>query len=257
MCVLSCSVMSDSATPWTVALQAPLSMGFSRQECCSGFPFPIPGDLPTEGSNLHLLHLLHCRQIPYCWATTEAPNFLWVGACVTIIQCNTWLEVYTVCYVLDRWMNISYKEWQCSCHRNSVQLSCSVGSDSLQPCGLKHASLPCPSLTPGAYSNSCQLCWWHPTISSSVVPFSSLLQPFLASGYFQMSRFFVSGGQSIGASGPASVLPVNIQDWFPLGLTGWISLQPRDSQESSPTTQFKSIKFLALSFLYSPTLTSI
>ena len=99
--------------------------------------------------------------------------------------------------------------------------------------------------------------WYHPTISSSVIPFSSCLQSFPASGSFQMSQFFTSDGQNTGASISASVLPVNIQDWFPLGWTGWISLHPSDSQESFPTPQFKSINSLALSFLYSPTLTSI
>ena len=104
---------------------------------------------------------------------------------------------------------------------SSVQLSRSVLSDSLKPHGLQHDRPPCPSPTPGAYSNTCPLNWWcHPTISSSVVPFSSCLQPFPASGSFQMSQFFASGGQSIGVSASASVLPMNIQDWFPLGCTG-------------------------------------
>ena len=88
--------------------------------------------------------------------------------------------------------------------------------------------LPCLSPTSGAYSNSCPLSQWcHPTISSSVIPFSSCLQSFPASGSFQMSRFFASGSQSIGVSASASVLPMNIQDWFPLGLTDWISLQSK------------------------------
>ena len=99
--------------------------------------------------------------------------------------------------------------------------------------------------------------WWHPTISSSVVPFSSCLQSFLASGSFQMSQLFSSGGQSIGVSDSTSILPVNTQDWFPLGWIGWISCRPRDSQASSPISQFKSINFSVLIFLYSPTLTSI
>ena len=87
------------------------------------------------------------------------------------------------------------------------------------------ARLPCPSPTPGVYSNSCPSSqWYNPTISSSVIPFSSCLQSSSASGSFQMSQFFSSGGQSIGVSASASVLPMNIQDWFPLGLTGWISL---------------------------------
>ena len=110
----------------------------------------------------------------------------------------------------------------------SVQLSCSVLSDSLWPHGLQHARPPCPSPTPRIYSNSCPLSLWcHPTISSSVVPFSSHLQSFSVSGSFPMSQFFASGGQSIGAPASASVLPMNIRDWFPLGWTGWISLQSK------------------------------
>ena len=139
-----------------------------------------------------------------------------------------------------------------------VQFSRSVMSNSLRPHGPQHASPPWPPSTPGVYSNSCPLSWWcHPTISSCVVPFSSHLPSFSASGSFQMSWFFASGGQSTGVSASTSVLPMNIQDWFPLGWTGWISSSPRDSQESSPTPQLKSINSLALSILYSPTLTSI
>ena len=99
----------------------------------------------------------------------------------------------------------------------------------LWPHGLQHARPPCPSPNPGVYSNSCASSrWWHPTISSSVIPFSSSLQSFPESGYFQMSQFFTSGGQSIGASASASVLPMNIQDWFHLGWTGLISLQSKE-----------------------------
>ena len=109
---------------------------------------------------------------------------------------------------------------------SSVKFSRSVVSDSLPPHGLQHTRPLCPSPTPGIYSNSCPLSWWcHPTISSSVVPFSSCLQSFLASGSFQMSRFFTLGGQSIEVSASTSVLPMNIQDWSPLRWTGWISLQ--------------------------------
>ena len=101
-------------------------------------------------------------------------------------------------------------------------------SDSLQPHGLQHARLPCPSPTPRACSNSCpSRRWCHPTISSSVIPFSPCLQSFPASGSFQMSQLFASGGQRIGVSASASVLAMNIQDWFPLGWTGWISLRSR------------------------------
>ena len=108
------------------------------------------------------------------------------------------------------------------------QFSHSVVSDSLWPYGLQHARLPCPSPNSRAYSNSCPSSQWcHPTISSSVVPFSSRLQSFPASGSFPMSLFFASSGQSIRASASAWILPMNIQDWFPLGLTGFISLQSK------------------------------
>ena len=111
---------------------------------------------------------------------------------------------------------------------SSVQFSCSVVSNSLWPHGLQHARLPCPSPTPRACSNSCPSGQWcHPTISSSVVPFPSCLQSSSASGSFPMNWLFTSGDQSIGASDLASVLPMTIQDWFPLGLTGWISLQSK------------------------------
>ena len=110
----------------------------------------------------------------------------------------------------------------------SIHISCSVMSNSLGPHELQHARLPCLSPNPGAYSNSCSLSWWcHPTISSFLVPFSSRLQSFPASGSFQMSQLFASGGQSIRVSASASVLPMNIQDWSPLGWTGWISLQSK------------------------------
>ena len=109
-----------------------------------------------------------------------------------------------------------------------VHLSVTVVFDSLWPHGLQHARLHCPPPSPGACSNSCALRrWCHPTILSSVVPFSSCLQSFPASGSFLMSQFFASGAQSIRVSASASVLPVNIHDWSPLGWTGWISLQSK------------------------------
>ena len=111
---------------------------------------------------------------------------------------------------------------------SSVQFSRSLVSNSLLPHGLQHTRLPCPSPTPGVYSNSWPLSQWcHPTISSSVIPFSSHLQSFSASGSFQMSQFFASGGHSIGVSASTVVLPKNIQDWVPLGWIGWISLQSK------------------------------
>ena len=140
-----------------------------------------------------------------------------------------------------------------------LQFSCPVMSNSLRPHGLKHTRLPCPSPTPRAYSNSCPSSQWcHPAISSSVVPFSSCLQSFPASKSFPRTQFFTSDGQSTGASALSSVLPMNILDWFPLGLTGLTLLErSKGFQESSPTPQFKNINSLALSSLYSPTPTSI
>ena len=125
---------------------------------------------------------------------------------------------------------------------SSVAQSCPTLCDPMQ-----HARLPCPSPTPGAYSNSCPLSWWcHPIISSSVVPFSSHLQSFLASWSFPVSQFFTSGGQSIGVLASASVPPMNIQDWFPLGLTGFISLQSKGlSRVFSKTTVQKHQFFSA------------
>ena len=120
---------------------------------------------------------------------------------------------------------------------------------------MQHARLPFPSPPPRACSDSCPLSeWCHQTISS-VVPFSYCLQSFPALGSFPMSQFFTSGASVASAS--ASVLPTNVQDWFPLGWTGLISCSPRNSQESSPTSQFKIINSLAFSLLYGPTLTSI
>ena len=140
----------------------------------------------------------------------------------------------------------------------SVQFSRSVVSDSLRPHKLQHARFPCPSPTPGVFSNSrLSSRWCHPAISASFVPFFSCPQSLPASESFPMSQLFVWGGQSIGVSALASFLPKNTQDWSPLGWTGWITLQSKDCQESSPTRQFKSINSLVLSFLHSPTLTSI
>ena len=143
---------------------------------------------------------------------------------------------------------------------SSVQFSRSVVSDSLQPHESQHARPPCPSPTPGVHSNSCPRSrWCHPAISSSVIPFSSCPQSLPASGSFSMSQLFAWGGQSIGVSALASVLPMNTKDWSPSvqdGLVGF-PCSLRDSQESSPTPQFKSINSSALSFLHSPTITSI
>ena len=132
---------------------------------------------------------------------------------------------------------------------SSAQFSCSVMSDSLRPNGQQHARLPCPSPTPRAYSNSrTSSRWCHPTISSSVVPFSSCFQSFPASGSFQMSQFFASDSQSIGASAWASVLPMIIQDWFPLGWTGWISLQSKGLSRVFSNTTVQKHQFFGTQF---------
>ena len=141
-----------------------------------------------------------------------------------------------------------------------VQFSSSAVAESLWLHGLQHARPPCPSPIPGAYSNSCPLSWWcHPTISFSIVPFSSCLKSFPASGSFQMSQFFTSGGQSIGISASASVLPVNIQDWSPLGWTGWIPLQSMGLSRVFSSTTVQKHQFFSTQFFcfLNLTLTSI
>ena len=130
-------------------------------------------------------------------------------------------------------------------------------SNSLQTHELQHTRIPCPSHSPWACLNSCPLSLWcHPTISSSVIPFSCP-RSFPAAGSFQMSQFFASGGQSIGISASTSVLPMNTQDWSPLGWTGWISLKSKGLSTVFSNTTVKSINSSALNLLYSPTLTFI
>ena len=193
----------------------------------------------------HCFSLIHTQPHTYSW------NMAWRGTIPrqlnrALVQAHLAFPLAAVlqrsspvlppgCPICQTKYRLGWKRFQL------VQSSCSVVSDSLWPQGLQHARLPYPSLSPEVCSNSHPLSQWcHPTISSSVVPFSFRLQSFPASGSFPMSQFFASGGQSIGAS--ASVLPMNIQDWFPLGWTVWSPCSPRDSQESSPTPQFKRFK---------------
>ena len=143
------------------------------------------------------------------------------------IKQESGIDIYTLLHVRQR----ANKNLLCSTgdsimtYNSLVQSNLSVVYDSLRPCELQHARPPCPSPTPGAYPNSCPLsCWCHPTISSSVITFSSCLQSFPASGSFPMSQLSTSGGQSIGVSASTSALPMNIQEWSPLGWTGWIFL---------------------------------
>ena len=139
-------------------------------------------------------------------------------------------------------MNRKYRQVNCSW----IQFSRSVVSDSLWPHWLQHTKLPCPSPTPGVHSNPCPLSrWCHPTISSSVVPFFSCLQSFPASESFPISQYFTSSGQSTWVSALASVLPMNIQDWFPLGWTGWISLQSKWLSRAFSNTTIQKHQFFS------------
>ena len=140
---------------------------------------------------------------------------------------------------------------------SSVQFSRSVVSDSLWPHEPQHARPPCPSPTPGVHPNPCPLSrWCHPPISSSVVLFSPCPESFPASGSFPISQLFISGGQSIRVSASASVLPVNTQDWSPLGWTGWTSLQSKGLSRVFSTTVQKH-QFFSAQLSYGPTLTCI
>ena len=140
---------------------------------------------------------------------------------------------------------------------SSAQFSHSVVSDSLWPYEPQHTRPPCPSPTPGVHPNPCTWSQWcHPAISSSVIPFSSCPQSFPASGSFPVSQLFTSDGQSIGVSASTSVLPMNTQDWSPLGWTGWISLQSKGLSGAFSNTTVQKINSSALSLLYSPILTS-
>ena len=208
--------------------------------------------MPAHGStNLNIT-----LQSILCYPPTKSiilPFFLHTSLQLIRIQVHSLFSLTYLFYLI--WIIYLWVLWdgvydQTLC---SVQLSRSVVSDSLWPHGLQHARLPCPSPTPTVYSNSCPLSrWYHPTISSSVVPFSSCLQSFPASGSFQMSLFFASGGQSIGVSAPTSVFPMNIQDWFPFRLTDLISLQSkRLSRVFSNTTVQKHQFFSTQLSLYS------
>ena len=165
-------------------------MGFPRQEYWNWLPFPTPRDFLNQVIE-----------------PASLASHALVGRVFT--TSTTWK--------VQKWFQF-----------NSVQFTYSTVSNSSWPHGLQHTRPPCPSPTPRVYPNSCPLnqrC--YPTISSSVIPFSSCLQSFWVSGSFQMSEFFASGAQSIGVSASASVLPMKVQDWFPLRWTGWISLQSK------------------------------
>ena len=150
-------------------------------------------------------------------------------------------------WMFNRILSSTFWNWAPDTYLSlSVQFSCLVVSDSLWTHGLQHVKPPCLSTTPRVYSNSCPLSrWCHPTISSSVEPFSSCLQSFPASGSFQMSQFFASGVQSIGVLASPSVFPVNMQGLFPLGWTGWMSLQSKGLSRIFSNTTIQKHQFFS------------
>ena len=223
------------ATAYTAAQQAPLCMGFCRQEYWSGLPFPLPGDLPNPVIKPASLNVyLH-----------------WQAAYLPVAHVHEY--IHTVPKACKYYVSISYSSrcsWgpaQCTQTFGVLQFSCSVVFNSVWPHELQHPRPSCPSPTPGVYPNSCSSSrWCHAAISSSVVPFSSCSQSLPASGSFLISQLFTWGGQSIGVSASASVLPMKTQDWS-LGWTGWVSLKSKGlSRVFSNTTvqkhQFFSIK---------------
>ena len=160
-----------------------------------------------------------------------------------VIKPNIRLWIYVWVYTLEIYMK-NFHNYQGLLIL--VQLSCSVVSNSLCPHELQHARPPCPSPTPGVYSNLCPSSrWCHPAISSSVVPFSSCPQSLPASQSFPMSQLFAWGSQSIGVSASASVLPMNTPDWFPLGWTGWISLQSKGLSRVLSNTTVQKHQFFS------------
>ena len=181
------------------------------------------------------------------------------------------LLIMDILIIVEAWKELGFPSWIIHVRNNvkalrivyfitfsSVQFSCSVMSDSLQPHESQHARPPCPWQTPRVYSNSCPLSWWcHPAISSSVISFSSCSQSLPASGSFPMSQLFPWGGQSTGVSASASVFPINTQGWSPLGWTGWISLKSKGLSRVFSNTIVQKHHLSGLSFLHSPTLTSI
>ena len=157
---------------------------------------------------------------------------------------RTWKQ--PKCPSVDEWIRKCGIPTQCNIQLSSAQFSHSGVPDSLRPHGSQHARPPCPSPMPRIYSNSCSLSrWCHPAISSSVVPFSSCLQSLPASGSFPMSQLFTWGGQSIGVSALAAVLPMNTQDWSPLGWTGWISLQSKGLSRVFSNTTVQKHEFFS------------
>ena len=171
-----------------------------------------------------------------------------VYVCVCIYICiYTCVHIYTYIYIYTYMYIHVYTHTHTHIYIDLLLFSCSVLSDSLQPHGLQHTRFPWPSPSPESCSNSYPLSrWCHPTISSSVVPFSSCPQSFPGSGSFQMSQLSTSCGQSIGVSASTSLLPMNTKDWFPLGWTGWISLQSKGLSRVFSNTTVQKLQFFSV-----------
>ena len=237
--VLSHSIVFNSVTTWTAASQAPLPMRILQARILGWVPSSRGSSQPRDWTQIsHITGGFFT-----IWATRKVQE-PW-GDSLSLLKGIFPTQEMNQCLHLCRWIlyQLSYqrslnssigmsniKESDYNSHYNihsvsSVQFSLSVVSDTLWHHELWHARPPCPSPSPGVHWNTCPLSQWcHPTILSSAVPFSSHLQSFPASGSFQMSQFFCIRWPSITVSASASVLPVNIQDWSPLGWTGWISL---------------------------------
>ena len=220
------------------------------------FPWDSPGKITGVGCHALLQWIFPTQELnPHLMSPAMAGTFLTTS---TTWESRWPLKIPNNC--INFKSKVIYHQFKKILSKTShfIQFSYSVVSDSLLPHGLQHARPPCPSPTPGLYSNSCPLSQrCHPTISSSVVPFCSCPQSFPESGSFQISQPFASGGQSIGVSASTSVLPMNTQDWSPLGWTGLISLLCKGLSRVFSNTTVQSINSLALSFGYGPTLTSI
>ena len=178
----------------------------------------------TQPSHPVIPFCSHLESFPASWSFQMSQFFASggqsIGLSVSVLPMNT-----------QDWFPLEWTGWKPIQHCKAIQFSCSVMSDSLQPHEPQHIRPPCPSPTPRVYLNSCPLSWWcHPTISSSVVPFFSCPQSLPASGSYQMSQLFASGGKTIWVSASISVLPMNTQGWRPLGWTSWISLQSKGLQ---------------------------
>ena len=195
---------------WATSLSLSAFMHWRRQWQLT--PVFLPGESQGQGAWSAAVHGVTQSRTRLKWLSIWRYNKIFYFKKHKLLQ--NWKLIYTI---IDKYHS-----------SHSVQFSPSVVSDSLRLHGPQYTNPPCPSPTPRVYSNLCPLSLWcHPTISSSVIPFSSRLQSFPASGSFQMSQFFELGGQSIGVSPSASVLPMNIQDYFPYGWTVWISLQSK------------------------------